>query len=279
MLDIYWFEQTNADVPASDGWLNVRELQRMATMRFAKRHDDWRLGRWTAKCALLIASGFSRDHDVLSRIEIPAAKSGAPEVLFDNRPMPVAISISHRDGTAACALAFSSTAVGCDLELIEPHSEAFATDYFTRDEQAVIQQASPMDRDRLLALLWSAKESALKAMREGLRLDTRSLEVDLLNLNLQQEESPAHDNQKWHPLRVKCATGTTFDGWWQQTGSLVRTLVADPSPSVPLQLRAYESYSTSNLPKAKAPQAAPSQAMERADTRRGPDYRLRRAQS
>lgn len=237
MLHIYWFEQTIADIPVSDEWMNVHELERMATMRFPKRRDDFRLGRWTAKCAILMVSGFSRDCDMLSRVEIPAAKSGAPEVLFDNRPLPISISISHRADTAACALAFSCVALGCDLEMIEPHSQAFATDYFTREEQDFIRQANTSEKDQLLTLLWSAKESALKAMHEGLRLDTRSLAVNLFNAEHEEDKSISHD-RKWHQLRVQCASGATFNGWWQQTDSLLRTLIADPSPSIPVQLLA-----------------------------------------
>ena len=67
--------------------------------------------------------------------------------------------------------------MGCDLEMIEPRSDAFVADYFTVEEQALVARASAADRSRLLALLWSAKESALKALRAGLRLDTRCVIV------------------------------------------------------------------------------------------------------
>ena len=50
---------------------------------------------------------------------------------------------------------------------IEPRSDAFVADYFTIEEQALVARASAADRDRILALLWSGKESALKALREG----------------------------------------------------------------------------------------------------------------
>ncbi len=52
-------------------------------------------------------------------------------------------------------------------------SDAFVADYFAPEEQTLIAHSSPADRELMLALLWSAKESALKALREGLRLDTR----------------------------------------------------------------------------------------------------------
>ena len=69
--------------------------------------------------------------------------------------------------------------LGCDLEIVEPRSDAFVADYFTAEEQEVVRQACPADRFALIALIWSAKESALKALQSGLRIDTRSLSVAL----------------------------------------------------------------------------------------------------
>lgn len=69
--------------------------------------------------------------------------------------------------------------LGCDLELIEPHSDALVADYFTADEQAMVARTLAADRSRGLDLLWSAKESALKGLRVGLRLDIRCVSVTL----------------------------------------------------------------------------------------------------
>jgi 4'-phosphopantetheinyl transferase len=118
--------------------------------------------------------------------------------------------------------------LGCDLELVEPRSDAFIADYFTAKEQALVAHAGA-DRFRLVALLWSAKESALKALRVGLRVDTRSVIVSPGNLQ------PA--GESWHPLWVYQVGGETFHGWWQSSGSLLRTLVGDPQPDRPVVLR------------------------------------------
>ncbi len=76
-----------------------------------------------------------------------------------------------------CVVAPAGVSLGCDLEVIEPRSAAFVTDYFTRNEQALVERTSKEERPRLVTLLWSAKESALKALHVGLRLDTNSVEV------------------------------------------------------------------------------------------------------
>jgi 4'-phosphopantetheinyl transferase len=200
-----WMEQVAADVPARDDWLSPGEAVRLAALRFPKRRADWRLGRWTAKLA--VASVLERPR-TLASIEIRAAPSGAPEVFCDGRPMPLAISISHRAGVACCAVAQPAVALGCDLELIEPRSDAFVADYFTGTERALIAQAAPPRRPELIALVWSAKESALKALHIGLRADTRSVTVRHIG---------ATDLSVTH-------AGGEFRGWWQSDGTLIRTL-------------------------------------------------------
>jgi 4'-phosphopantetheinyl transferase len=225
---VYWLEQTEADVPAENDWLSTGECVSLNGMRFVKRRTDWRLGRWTAKCAVASFLRMPADPPVLAKIEIRPAGSGAPEVFIANEPAAIALSISHSAGAAICAIAPSGVDLGCDREVIEPRSEAFVADYFTRDEQALVAKASGAERAGLVTLLWSAKESALKALREGLRLDTRSVAVTQLD--------GAFDLNGWRPLRV-CADGRNFPGWWQQAHNVVRTLVADPPSDSPILLQ------------------------------------------
>ena len=208
-------EQTAADVPCGNDWLGVGEAARLDGFRFAKRRADWRMGRWTAKRAIASVLGLPADSAGLARIEIVAAASGAPEAIVDHEPAPVAISISHCAGSALCAVAPVGTAVGCDLESIEARSAAFLTDVtLTAAEQSLAARTSPGDLPLLLALLWSGKESALKALKEGLRLDTRSVEVTV---------APS-------ALQVRFVDGRIFHGWWARSGTLVRTVVAIPAP-------------------------------------------------
>lgn len=247
-MDVYWLEQAEADVPAENDWLSASEAARLNAMRFAKRRADWRLGRWTAKRAVAAYLDVPGYLQALANIEIRPAASGAPEVYILNTAAPATISLSHRDGAALCMIAPSGTALGCDLELIETRSDAFVADYFTAEEQALVARVSLEDRPRLLALLWSAKESALKALHEGLRLDTRSLAVRpieaLKGRTQDKDESldnaalsfPQASDNVWHPLQVCYTDGQVFHGWWQKTDPLLRTLVAAPPASPPIPL-------------------------------------------
>jgi 4'-phosphopantetheinyl transferase len=106
----------------------------------------------------------------LADIEVRPAPSGAPEVFLANTPAHFSISLSHREGTAACAVASCGAALGCDLKIIEQHTNAFVTDYFTIAEQELVSSAPASDRPGLVSLLWSAKKNTLKTLYAGLRL-------------------------------------------------------------------------------------------------------------
>jgi 4'-phosphopantetheinyl transferase len=232
-MNVYWLEQTEANVPAENDWLSSNETVCLSGMRFPKRRADWRLGRWTAKCALSIYLDVPAHPQVFKKMEIRAAPSGAPEAFFGNQPAMVTISLSHRAGLAICAVATSGVELGCDLEMVEPRSAAFITDYFTIEEQALVARAPAAERPRLLALLWSGKESALKALHTGLRLDTRTVIV--------RPFASSFDLNGWSPLQVRYAGGPStgsqvFHGWWQLADDNLRAVVAAPPPEPPISL-------------------------------------------
>jgi phosphopantetheinyl transferase len=232
-METYWLEQTQADLPAQDEWLSADEAVTVSRIRFAKRRGDWRLGRWTAKRAVAAYLDLTGDPHALREIEVRPAPSGAPELFLASGPAAVTISISHCAGIAVCAVAMSGAQLGCDLETIEPRGSIFVADYFTSEEQELIAGAPEQDRPWLATLLWSAKESTLKALHEGLRLDTRSVAVTIPN---RTGHEPSLGLNRWQPLQVRTAGGEIFHGWWQRGQQLVRTLVGNPAPAPPLLL-------------------------------------------
>lgn len=222
-MDIYWLEQNDSDVPFGDQWLSESERARLNELHIPKRRADWRLGRWTAKCAVAQYFKLSLSLEALATVELRPAPSGAPKVFLHERPAPVTLSLSHSSATGLCAIAPAGAAVGCDLEKIEPRSAQFLSDYFTRDEQNLVAHTPANMRDQVLTVLWSAKESALKALCCGLRMDTRSVNA-----------VPAGDPQKpggeWSRVSAAHVDGMTFNGWWRESHNLVYMVVADPPP-------------------------------------------------
>lgn len=222
MIPVGWLHAEIGEVPEDDGWLSPAERQRLDTLHLPWRRADWRLGRWAAKKAVEAHLG-----NPSGPIEIRPASDGAPEAFLAGAAAPVALSLTHRAGRAVCAVAPAGCQLGCDLEIIEPRSDAFVLDFFTPAEQDLVEKAPPEDRPEIANLIWSAKESALKALREGLRRDTRSVEITLQD----------GGDGGWSPFTAACTeTLQTFHGWWRQEGDLLLTVAAAPSPAVPVQL-------------------------------------------
>lgn len=213
-----WLSQGMADAPADDAWLAPAEAAYVARLRFPKRRTEFRLGRWTAKSAIARYLGLDTSPDRLRRIVIDRAPDGAPLPLVDGRRAGLYLTMTDRADQAVCLVGPPGTSLGCDLELVEPRSDAFVEDYLTAPERALVA-AAPLgeERDLLANLVWCGKESALKVLRTGLRRDTRSVEVSF---------PPGPAVGGWRPMSVRAVEGPTFPGWWQRFGAFVLTTAA-----------------------------------------------------
>ena len=220
MSRVGWLTRGLADVPRHDGWLSEREREVLATLRIDKRRSEWRLGRWAAKGAVA-----SWQRVPLAAVEVFAAEDGAPEALIDGGEAPVALSLSHRAGRALAAVCDAPAALGCDLEALEARSPAFARQWLVPAERGLIGGLAGERRDLAANLLWSAKEAASKARREGLRLNIRQATVEPGRLS----GSPG----PWERLRVAWEDGPTELGWWRREPSWVMAVVSDLAPEEP----------------------------------------------
>ena len=169
--------EARAPMPRELGWLAAGERERLAALRLPRARNDFRRGRWTAKRAIARAFGWSEAPDALSEIEIGSAEGGAPVPRRRGERLPCEVTISHRSGAALCALSEAGSLVGCDLEWVEPRSRAFRLHFLTDEERSWLDGLSAAAGDEGANLLWSAKESAVKALRTGLDVDVRSLRV------------------------------------------------------------------------------------------------------
>jgi 4'-phosphopantetheinyl transferase len=162
-------------------------------------------------------------------LAILADTDGAPRVHGVGGAPPYDISISHRSDWALCVVATGARVhVGCDMEIVEPRSDAFVADYFTDAERALVEAATQPERALLANLIWSAKESAVKARRSGWRVDTRSVDVALPTSTAQAG---------WTPLSVFCASlRSSLPGWWRRDGDRISTVVTTEPARVPQRL-------------------------------------------
>jgi 4'-phosphopantetheinyl transferase len=220
-----WLSQTLSDIPQDDSWLSEAERSVLAGLRFPKRRGDWKLGRWTAKRAICACQ--MKDSTAFSNLEIRAAKDGAPEVFWDNTPAKISISISHSREKSFCVVGPYGCGSGCDLEWIEPREESFPGDYFRPEEISYLQQA-PAEQALLANLIWSAKETVLKILRQGLRRDTRSVSIHL--------DLPGREGA-WNAWTGRCLeSASVFYGWWRSREGYIYTAASDRITSAPEQL-------------------------------------------
>ena len=226
---IFWIIQNLSDVPEEDSWLSEKERETLSRFHVPKRRNDWRLGRWTAKQA---AFGFLRDiSPSRNEAEIMAAEDGAPQLFLPGgSPAPVSISISHSHGRGFCALHPERQAVGCDLERIESKQIDFFEDYFTPEEIAFCSRQSERFYPDACYLVWCVKETCLKILREGLRRDTRSVQVEAA--------FPAEAGA-WCRWTGHCKiTSRNFQGWWKRDDRFIYALGSDRANEKPVLLEA-----------------------------------------
>jgi len=216
-MELGWLTLSSADVPVGDGWLGPREREVLAGLRIEKRRHDWRRGRFAAKSAVARWLGVE-----VEEVEIIAAGDGAPEAWFGDEPAPVSISLSHRGERAMAAVCELPVAVGCDLELIEPRSDAFVREWLAPAEQAAVLAVGGDERARLANLIWTGKEAAAKVRRAGLRLNVRHAVVTL-------DDGPGD----WRPLNVDWGGDGATPGWWRADEGWAMAIAAEPSTFVP----------------------------------------------
>ena len=233
-VKVFWLVQTATDVPQDDDWLAAEERARLQSMSVAKRREDWRLGRWTAKRAVVAAwsdLAGARELPELSSLEIRPSPDGAPETYMRGARAPLTVSISHSADQGLSAVAAGPVAIGCDIEEIAARTDRFVEDYFTERERALVGEAAGEERGLAATLIWSAKESALKALRQGLRLDTRSVEVSLTGGLHRSSEKSGLTGEEWSPLLVRHGAGD-FHGLWRTQRRFVLTIVAEREPEM-----------------------------------------------
>lgn len=186
-MSFLWTVALEADAPGlergdpPEGLLSAEEHDKLATLKFEQRRRKWLLGRFAAKRVLRVLLASERGAaPAPDEITIANDPEGAPFAILPGGELcPFCLSISHRAGVALAVVAREpGVRLGADLETVAPRDPALVADFFTPLEQELVARAAAGDaRDRLVARIWSAKESVLKALGVGLRLDTRSIEI------------------------------------------------------------------------------------------------------
>lgn len=93
---------------------------------------------------------------------------------------PVTFNLSHSADVAVLGVAKMSE-IGVDVECFDRKVECIniARRYFAKSECHVLEQQNDEGQRDLFFRLWTSKEAAMKATGEGLRIDPRTVEVEL----------------------------------------------------------------------------------------------------
>ena len=231
-MEARWLARGEPQLPPGLGWLSTGERKYADSKPFTKRRVEFLVARWAFKTAVTLELGLGTDDATLAGIEARHLPDGAPRLFVGGAPAAYDVSMTDRAGWAVSVLTPSGSDVGCDLELVEPRTDAFVADYLTAREQEAVADAARRfgaeGRDLAANLIWSAKESALKVLHTGLRSDTRSVEVTVPEVTAAE--------RTWSPLSVRTAAGATFPGWWRRTGDFVLTTCARTPLGLPESL-------------------------------------------
>lgn len=231
---IPWLIQTPANYSDADpeahpaGFLHPVEQQKLAGFKIEKRRRDWLLGRWTAK--RLVQDYLARttgQYPDPSELVIANDPDGAPFVALSTadeahlRRLPICLSISHSGDHALSAL-WAKAGVGADIERVECRPSSFVTTFFSKEEIAHLALLDNVLRPEAATIIWSAKESVLKALRLGLRVDTR--QVNCLPA-IGTDVSVWTSVQVWLAAPLAGRLGdNVLSAWWRRYGEYVITL-------------------------------------------------------
>jgi 4'-phosphopantetheinyl transferase len=215
-----WVAHGECELPPTLDWLSARESAQVAAIQFTKRRSEYLTRRWTAKHAVSTVLGLGHSPRSLAAVEIRNRETGAPYVEIDREPAAIDLSLSDRAGWAVCLVGPSGSAaagsLGIDLEVVEPRTDRFVTDFFTPVEcEYVLGLPAGEPRDEAANLIWSAKEAALKLRQVGLRADTRTVEVSV-DRNMRADG--------WAALVVTGSNGDRMPGWWRRDGVFLSTI-------------------------------------------------------
>ena len=155
-------------------YLDQTEIDAYLAFKIPKRQKEWLAGR------IYVKQLYHRvmDLDVaLPSIRIDRLPDGQPLLKLNGQPVGESISISHSHGWVAAAVDPLGQPIGIDLEQVELRDEAFLADYFTDNERNWIESSHELTREQKTTLIWSCKESVLKALGQGLHLDPLRLEI------------------------------------------------------------------------------------------------------
>lgn len=166
--------------------LTEREIFCWQKIRVPKRKKEWLLGRYTAK--LLLQSYLQKDYNneiLLTDVELLSKPNTKPELEIQGKHIVnTDLSLSHTANIAVAAITTKENfKVGVDIEKTRKLDEKVCK-YFLSDVELAQIKNNPLEKDRLITILWTLKEATLKALRIGLNGSLKGITIDISDQSL-----------------------------------------------------------------------------------------------
>lgn len=151
--------------------LHPQELDYYESVQSEKRKKEYLLGRYAAKEAL---KNFLNESQ-LSKINIYPGPLGEP-VIHHETGFAMEVSISHSHEMIGGLVFPKGYSIGLDIEKIDPR-RMDAIKSKSSEEEILQLENLKEDRNSLLTLLWTIKESFSKVLKRGLKADFKELAI------------------------------------------------------------------------------------------------------
>lgn len=152
-------------------FLHPKEEKYFASLRYPKRQEDYLLGRYCAKNAIVTCSDNIKPYTIF--IENGVFRQ---PIVYCSSHNNIQVSISHTDGIGA-AIAFpESHPMAIDIEKICKNRISTIQSQMTSEEQKLFT-CLPTTEESSITLLWTVKESLSKILRCGFMVPFELLEV------------------------------------------------------------------------------------------------------
>lgn len=210
-------------------FLGKQEKVEYARLKVPKRKEEWMGSRLAVK-RLIFACRPQLGLANLAQVQILKEHSGVPFLQINEAGRLLGwLSLSHSHGHVLAAYSPDDIRFGVDLELIEYRSIDFVRDFFTTAEVQQATIGAPDQKIVATTIIWSAKGVVLKAISEGLRIDTRKIEIHF---------SPETSNgARWNRLDITSADVKIPSQrlLWRKEGDFIQTLCILESPDQELK--------------------------------------------
>jgi 4'-phosphopantetheinyl transferase len=222
-MSIFWSYQKISnwisEIDLADPFQHLSEQEKTIyqKLKFPKRQAEWLGARLVIK-DLVRAVDIRYETRKTKALELLNEESGAPYLKATGvQESTGRVSLSHSNGHVLCAYSPEVIPLGVDLELVEPRGNEFVEDYFTESEILQADKLDGPERQLHETMIWSCKESVLKALSSGLRVDTRLVEVYLPKIDFQLNG--------WTTLGLKSSLLNTesLSLVWRREGNFVLT--------------------------------------------------------